>query len=1272
MPRLASTYTDVHHRIGLTLPDSTAQERLMRRVYASAGLDMQATSMIEAHGTGTSAGDPIEASAIARAFSSRSTENPLYVGAVKSGTGHLEGAAGVAGVIKAVLVLEEGIIPRNVNFEKVNPKIPAKRWNLQFPTKSVPWPTQGLRRISINSFGVGGTNTHVVLDDAYNYLRERGLVAVHNTNSQTPIEDEIARHEQSLDSASGTVSVSQSRNIEHVNGSAYEMSSGDGDQSTESCETTNGTNGHPDAATGNSYPPTLVIISAFDEDGVLRNAKAQTTYLKRKSQTSAAAEAAFLRDYAYTMSRRTLFSWRRFALGQTTSEIIDSLESPAKVVKARRSLQVGFVFTGQGAQYSAMGQELLIYPVFQASLLDADMYFRSLGASWSLLEELARSDESSNIAQAYLAQPACTAIQVAIVELLRSWNVRPSRVVGHSSGEFAAAFAAGKLDRETAWRIAYLRGVVRDQKTNSAGAMMAVGLSSDGLQHYIEQVHACNVGRLVIACLNSSKNNTVSGDKPAIDALQHLLDNDGVFARRLEVANAYHSHHMQALADEYLDLLSEVPSKAAAGDESLVHMFSTVTGERIVRTNGWESDLDEANLITLCVGNQQPPSHELTQSIRDLFKQQFVEALPVENHHGEFCLTADGRILTSRLHSSSKGDRFLTSRFSKLKPVMTPLGSAGRPIKLSAAVPGLLNRLEWVNDEHYNKPLGDTEVEIDIKAVGLNFRDLMIAMGEHMAWSIGCEASGIISRTGPWVQHLKVGDRVMYIAGSDNVGCFHTYGRLDELAVVKIPDSLSFEDAAGLCVVYATVIASLRDAGRPVKGEKVLIHAAAGGVGQAAIRYAQHIGAEVFATVSSLEKRDILMTEHNIPEDHIFSSRDLTFYNGIKRATGGKGVDVVLNSLSGEALRRSWELLSPFGRFVEIGKKDAQAHGCIELTPFLRNVTMTSVDFMIMMKHRPMLIKQLTEDTIRLWEQGVAKPAVPTKIMPMSQVQEGLSILQGGKGAGKIIFVLSSEDQIPIVPAQPLPYRFRQDATYVLSGGLGGIGRSTAKWMASRGARNLVFLSSSGRITEAVSKMQSDLEAEGCSVHIFKCDVSDAEQLRAVIESFASSLPPIKGLIQGAMHLKDSMLGNMSWEDYQTAIKPKVQGSWNLHEILPKDLDFFVMLSSATGILGNRAQANYAAGNVFQDQLAYHRRSLGLPASTLDLGTVLSVGYIAENKGRVAVARNAGITLELIREEEVHALIELLIGPRNDPPPQMFAGLTTMDTYRSRGIPPPT
>lgn len=198
-------------------------------------------------------------------------------------------------------------------------------------------------------------------------------------------------------------------------------------------------------------------------------------------------------------------------------------------------------------------------------------------------------------------------------------------------------------------------------------------------------------------------------------------------------------------------------------------------------------------------------------------------------------------------------------------------------------------------------------------------------------------------------------------------------------------------------------------------------------------------------------------------------------------------------------------------------------NGKVDLRPYLRNVTMTSVDLVSMMKNKPFLIKMLTEETIRLWQIGVAKPATPTTIMPMSQVVDGLRILQAGTGMGKIILVPQDDDLLPIVPpTQPL-YQFRPEATYFLSGGLGGIGRSTAAWMASRGARNFVFLSSSGRITPAVEDMRNALEADGCQVHIFTCDVSNKNQLQNVlIQCQLDGLPPIKGVIQGAMKLKVS------------------------------------------------------------------------------------------------------------------------------------------------------
>lgn len=197
-------------------------------------------------------------------------------------------------------------------------------------------------------------------------------------------------------------------------------------------------------------------------------------------------------------------------------------------------------------------------------------------------------------------------------------------------------------------------------------------------------------------------------------------------------------------------------------------------------------------------------------------------------------------------------------------------------------------------------------------------------------------------------------------------------------------------------------------------------------------------------------------------------------------------------------------------------------NGRIELRPYLQNVTMASVDLVTMMLHRPVLIKQLTEDTIRLWEQGVFKPATPMTIMPMSQVVDGLRILQSGKGIGKIVLVPREDDVLPIVPARPAPYHFRADASYFLGGGLGGIGRSIAKWMVSRGARHLIFASSSGRITDAVTQMQQELETNGCGVYIFICDVGDKEALRSLLDQCRRTLPPIKGVIQGAMKLSVS------------------------------------------------------------------------------------------------------------------------------------------------------
>ncbi|KAI5460920.1 hypothetical protein BGZ63DRAFT_445899 [Mariannaea sp. PMI_226] len=2220
---------------GITLPSAAAQEQMIRDVYARGGLDIAETGYIEAHATGTAAGDPIEARAIANSFKSSERETPLIVGAVKSAIGHTEGASGLAGIIKSVMILESGIIPPNTNFEKVNPKIPIDKWKLKLPLEPIAWPSTGTRQISVNSFGFSGTNGHVVLQDAYHYLQKHKIAGVHATKVEL-----------------GVNGITNGHTNGHMNGETNGYTNGNTNGQTNGL--TNGhtdgqTNGHTNGHThtnGNGVStqatrvPVLFPFSSFDEAGVQRNTEAIASYYSSfLPPSSAADERDHLQDLAYTLAeRRTHFPWRSYCLSGSVADLVENLVSIPKPVRTRGTPNVGFVFTGQGAQWYAMGRELMVYPVFKKSLKDASEFMKTLGSDWSLIDELLMDKANSKIDSPTLAHPACTALQVALIDLLSSWSLRPTRVVGHSSGEIAAAYCSGKISRSTAWKVAYYRGLV-SSKVTSQGAMLAVGLPATEIDAYLQKVNAKLDGELIVACFNSPKNHTISGDEAKIDALKQDLDEAGVFARKLKVRTAYHSAHMKSVAAEYLQLLGELETPEQDSSSSTAEMYSSVTGTRVeggltaqywvdnlvspvrfaealvkmtvessgaglrvnasgggviqeivevgphsalssairesltadvpgaesigyhavlnrndpriqtllssigalysrgslidlssvnrasetdadagkqpsllvklpsyafnhsqttwfesrlsrnfrfrkyprhdlfgapvpdwnvnepawrnfiriseqpwlrdhvvtgsivypgvgyiimaieaskqiadpeaklvgfhlkdisiksalivpdnkegievkfamsamdesslenskiwrqwrvltynpvgdswvehctgyiateyevaagpidagreevfeaeasrkmlhngverctapttinydnldtiglhfgplfqnlsdvcvnkgkgevvatisvpdvasvmpknfahphtihpstmdgmmhlfiaavlditdksslgspmvptfikdvkvsakmssaaghryrglgssrqtgfqkfhsditiwdeeteeeaiavrgwstkslgsevtssdakklchtlewkpdlelvkkpkfpevvlasdednntyrddlrrmqlasmlfitsaldelkdypvenyeghfkqyyawcikqredlyagtlphldfdewkqhaenetlredlyrqvseshadgrllvrmgrnlaavarkdvsalqlmfgednvldelyrnmiesgnlpallkaylgvvqhnhvnlrilevgagtgsmtapvlealglagtgddtsssesaiaeytytdvssaffekaqdkfkrwrnvltfrtfnienaavdqgfeqgsydyifaanvihatanlkevlsnirsllkpggklimhegirqdflwlplafgqlpgwwlgiepnrkwcpsisevewdhvlreagfsgvgtvfqdrelddirgqsimvagnnvstgkqdttrkihivysdathslaaalqakivgefgfencdlvtlsdlvekelindtcislvdlegtpvlanlteeqyksvnhiiatsdgvlwlsgdfekhpeqhmiaglIRTVRWERDLDSPNLVTLAIAEPRPSEGALVESILSVFKRQYVDDLDQDSRNAEYLLK-DDEILTSRLIDARKINNFVHTTFTTADPKMGPLGEAGRPIMLDTSSPGSLSALHFATDPVWHRPMGENEVEVEIRAVGLNFRDVLIAMGEHVAACLGNEAAGYVSRVGSGVTNVKVGDRVVYMNGLVDGGCLKTFGRQSADAVVKLPDSISFEDAASLPCVYSTAIHGLYDIAHLSARETVLIHAAAGGVGQAAIQLANLVGAEVFATVSTPEKRELLVREYNVRNDHIFSSRDLSFVKGVMRMTDNRGVDVVLNSLSGDALRASWDVLAPFGRFIEIGKKDAQSNGRIDLSPLLRQTVMASVDLTTIMNYKPKKLGQLITETVRLFEEGKIRVASPTRVMDYTQIEEAFRALQSGKSMGKIVFKPNNDDLVPILPDRPPPMKLDGNATYVLAGGLGGLGRSIARWMVSRGARNLVFISRSGAASEAAQELIQELESTSCRTHVFACDVSNKHTLYEVIKQCTATLPPIKGCVQGSMVLRDAMFENMTYDNFVAALRPKFQGSWNLHELLPKDMEFFLLLSSATGVLGNRSQANYAAGNTYQDALAQYRHSINLPATSIDLGSILSVGYVAENKNRLKTIPAISSVLESIREDEIHLMIEYHIDGRYASPYQTVSGLTNASLYKQRRMPLPS
>ncbi|KAI1383543.1 putative polyketide synthase [Hypoxylon trugodes] len=522
---------------GITQPSQTAQEQLITETYQKAKLSKAHTRYFEAHGTGTPIGDPREAQAIGAAFrKDRPTEDPLYVGAVKSNIGHLEGASGLAAIIKTVLVLEKGIIPPNANFENINPKIDAERLKLRFPKESHLWPTPGLRRASINSFGYGGANWHLVMDDAYNYLRLRSLPGKHCT---------VPYPSHSLAITNGT------------------------SDDSETCER-----------------PKLLVWSAADQDGINRLTKTYEEYYTR-IHPRGTMQSDFIQNLAYTLdSCRSHLQWRSYAL-LSSPRHLENLHTRISVpIQVNpQPPRIGFIFTGQGAQWYAMGRELLQYTQFRAELKRAGRYLGNLGCSWSVIEELQRPEEDSKIDAPILSQTLCAVLQIALVNLLRTFGVRPSSVLGHSSGEIAAAYAGGYMSIESAWRLAYFRGVcsaslVDNLQYVDQGAMISVGLSEDRAKKLIATFdqEVISFG-LSIACINSPNNVTISGEEHLIDKIQVQLHQEGTFARKLRVPLAYHSPQMSIITAMFQSLVGTLSRPQDC--KTTVPIISTVSGEPV-------------------------------------------------------------------------------------------------------------------------------------------------------------------------------------------------------------------------------------------------------------------------------------------------------------------------------------------------------------------------------------------------------------------------------------------------------------------------------------------------------------------------------------------------------------------------------------------------------------------------------------------------------------------------------------------------------------------
>lgn len=536
---------------------------------------------------------------------------------------------------------------------------------------------------------------------------------------------------------------------------------------------------------------------------------------------------------------------------------------------------------------------------------------------------------------------------------------------------------------------------------------------------------------------------------------------------------------------------------------------------------------------------------------------------------------------------------------------------------------GLLENLK-ITSSHLIEP-GEDEVSIEVRSAGLNFSDVLKAHGLYPEVTtsdatFGGECAGIVraigSSSGKILKNLHIGQRVIALAQN----CFASHVTAPAPYVFPIPQNMSFNDAAAIPIVFLTAQYALIELGQLKRGEKVLIHAASGGVGLAAIQIARHLGAEIYATAGNEEKRAYL---RSIGVSHIMDSRSLTFADEILRITDGLGIDMVLNSLSGEAIAKGISILKPFGRFIEIGKRDIYSDAKLGMRVLRNNISFSAVDLEQAIKINPSMVTKVFQDVIEGFMAGYLS-AIPVKSFPINKIQDAFRFMSKALHLGKVVL----NNDIPFIEVElpPEPITVKPSATYLIIGGAGGLGAEFAHWLQKKGATEIVFISRNAVKSQAAQDIKKELQDHYCSVNCFNADVGDRKQLKSVLQHINASFPPIKGIIHAAMIIQDATIANIDRATHMAVTRPKRLGLWNLHELtLNYKIDFFLMLSSVSTILGSPGQASYAGANSFVDALAHYRRGIGLSALSVNLGSIADIGYVSRNKELIKYLSAIGI-----------------------------------------------
>ncbi|WP_254174385.1 type I polyketide synthase [Planktothrix pseudagardhii] len=1093
---------------GLTVPNKKAQKDVIEQALKNARIEPHQVSYVEAHGTGTTLGDPIELEALAAVYGkNRPINQPLIVGSVKTNFGHLEAAAGISSLIKVALAIKNQEIPPHLHFNQPNPYIPWNQIPVVISTKVMPW-EKAPRLAGVSSFGMSGSNVHVILSEA----------------------PETVKSEEGL-----------------------------------------------------KRPVNLLMLSAKTENALKDLVYRYQNHLQLYPEQK-------LQDVCFTANMgRSHFQYRLALLATTSAELGEKLanfqrENQAsgafygQVLNTSRQPKIAFLFTGQGAQYHRMGWDLYqTQPRFREVLQECNRILQPY-LEIPLLEALYSNLENPDlINQTVYTQPALFAIEYALFELWKSWGIKPDILMGHSVGEYVAATVAGVFSLEEGLKLIAARG--RLMQLTQAGEMVSVLASESVVRKAITPYNS----QVSIAAFNGIESIIISGTKEAIRAICSHLESQGIKTKQLQVSHAFHSPLMEPILTEFAAITQQITYNLPQ-----IPLISNITGQQndqsIATSQYWVQHL------------RQPV--KFAQGIDTLHQQGYTVFLeigpqPILLGMGRQCLPGNKAIWLPSLHPPQIDSQQTFSSLAQLYvqgfKINYPYRTDILPVKVSLPTYPFQRQRYWIESlQDTQKKLTSITRQNNISPLKqLNQKDI-----EEL------------------VQKLEKTDKFSDSQLEILVNSLNdlTKKEQSQLSEPNIKDWLYKIEWKPLNITQSHHI---------FQPSHWLIFADSKGLGQALKNQLQHQGHEC----SLVYRADTY--QHSETGIYRLNPEQPQEFDQLYQAI------IESSTLPLQKIIHLWSLDATTEQNLTISAlEELQLWGCGSVIHWLQAVIKNSKTilpqlWLITRGSQPVLnTEKIAVTQSSLWGLGRVISWEYSHLWgglidldSQGSQQEIETLLQLVIDSQKQDHLALRSDQLYKaslvkynLKPQKVEMSFYEEATYLITGGLGDLGLHTAEWMVSKGAKHLVLISRRPASEQAQKKIER-LETAGASIHIFSSDISIETDLSKIIDKIQTSLPPLRGVIHAAGILDDGILQNMSWERFTQVIAPKVKGACHLHKLTQKlSLDFFVCFSSMASLLGSPGQGNYAAANAFIDALAYYRRQIGLPGLTINWGAWSQAG----------------------------------------------------------------